>query len=161
MVVLVMGVAGSGKTTVGRLLADASGWRFFDGDAFHPPDNVARMAHGIPLTDADRQPWLGALAAQMRQCIASNQSAVFAVSALKRAYREVLMVDPALVRIVYLKGDPALIHHRMQQRTEHFFKPALLQSQFDALEEPDDAITVDIALPPDELVQRIRKALGT
>ena len=160
MIVLIMGVAGSGKTTVGRLLAAELGWPFFDADDFHPPENVAKMSNGIPLIDADRQPWLGALAEKIRTCLAMHQSAVFAVSALKQAYRDVLTVDADRVRVVYLKGEPSLIRQRMQQRPDHFFKPDLLQTQFDALEEPIDALTFDIALPPDVLVQKIRKALG-
>jgi gluconokinase len=160
MIVLIMGVAGSGKTTVGRLLAAELGWSFFDADDFHPSENVAKMANGIPLTDADRQPWLDALAEKIRACLAMQQSAMFAVSALKQAYRDVLTVDAEQVRTVYLKGEPSLIRQRMQQRPDHFFKPDLLQTQFDALEEPDDAMTLDIASPPDVLVQRIRQQLG-
>jgi len=158
MVVLIMGVSGSGKTTVGKMLAAKLGGPFYDADDFHPSENKAKMTNGIPLTDADRQPWLHALVTQIRACLASQESAVFAVSALKQAYRDVLTVDSA-VRLVYLKGVPSLIRQRMQQRPDHFFKPALLQSQFDALEEPDDALTVDITLPPEVLVQRISEAL--
>jgi gluconokinase len=160
MIVLIMGVAGSGKTTVGRLLAAELGWPFFDADDFHPLENVAKMTNGIPLTDADRQPWLAALAQKIRACLAMQQSAVFAVSALKQSYRDMLTVDAEQVRMVYLKGEPSLIRQRMQQRPDHFFKPDLLQTQFDALEEPVDALTFDIALPLDALVQHIRQQLG-
>lgn len=160
MIVLIMGVSGSGKTTVGRLLAAEQGWPFFDADYFHPPENVAKMSNGIPLTDVDRQPWLDALAEKIRACLAMQQSTVFAVSALKQAYRDVLTIDAERVRTIYLKGEPSLIRQRMQQRPDHFFKPDLLQTQFDALEEPVDALTFDIALPLDVLVQRIRQQLG-
>lgn len=160
MVVLIMGVSGSGKTTVGQMLAAELGWSFFDGDDFHPPANTTKMTNGIPLTDKDRHPWLQALAVQIRSCLARRQSAVFAVSALKQVYRDMLAVDAAQVRTVYLQGEPSLIQQRIQQRPDHFFKPGLLQSQFDALEQPVDALTFDITLPPDVLVQKIRDALG-
>lgn len=160
MIVLIMGVSGSGKTTVGRMLAAELGWPFFDADDFHPPANMAKMTNNIPLTDADRQPWLRALAEKIHACLRAHQSAVFAVSALKQAYREVLTVDAEQVHTIYLKGEPSLIQQRMQQRPDHFFKPDLLQTQFDALEEPVDALAFDVTLPPYVLVRRIREALG-
>jgi gluconokinase len=159
MIVIVMGVAGSGKTTVGKGLADDLGWAFYDADDFHPPENVAKMAQGIALTDADRMPWLEALAALSRDVLAAGQSAVIACSALKRAYREVLRVDAIQVRFVYLKGDYALFLNRLRQREDHFMKPDMLRSQFDTLEAPRDALTVDADQTPEVITQNIKQQL--
>lgn len=159
MVIVVMGVAGAGKSTVGARLAAVLGWPFLDADALHPPPNVEKMRRGTPLTDADRDPWL----AQVRKCIEdymrAGKSAVVACSALRQAYRARLRVD-AGVRFVFLKGDPTLLLDRLNRRVDHFLKAPLLESQLASLEEPIDAITIDASLPVDEIVQRIRGSLG-
>ena len=150
-----MGVAGSGKTTIGKLLAERLGWQFFDADDYHPAANVAKMAQGIPLQDADRWPWLRVLAGLVEGCLAEGRGAVLACSALKRAYRERLQVDAGRVRFVYLKGDHALLWQRLQQRQGHYMRAEMLRSQFAALEEPEDAWVVDAAQPEEEIVQDI------
>jgi gluconokinase len=159
-VIIVMGVAGSGKTTVGSALAASLGWRFADGDDFHAPETIAKMARGEPLTDADRAPWLERLRERVADALGRDQPAVMACSALKERYRERLTVDPAREGFVYLKANPALLRARLQHRPEHFMKAGMLDSQLAALEEPRDALTVDAALPPEALVTRIRQALG-
>lgn len=155
MFFIVMGVSGSGKTTIGQLLAQRLGCRFYDGDDFHPPPNIAKMAAGVPLDDDDRRGWLAALAALIRQSLAHGETGVIACSALKEAYRAVLRVDPNQVQFVYLKGDYDTIWARMQGRTGHYMKPGMLQSQFDALQEPLDAFTVDVDLAPEQIVDRV------
>lgn len=161
MIVVVMGVSGAGKTTIGRALAQALGWPFYDGDDFHPPQNVEKMRQGIPLTDADRLPWLEALHALMYQLLLSGQSAVVACSALKRSYRDLLRRAGPEVRFVYLAADPELIRRRLEARRGHFFDPQLLQSQFEALEAPDaeEALTVAADRSVDALVSEILVAL--
>lgn len=154
-----MGVSGSGKTTTGEALAAALGWRFFDGDDFHPAANVARMAAGEPLTDADRWPWLDSIAGKMREILARDESAVFACSALKESYRRRLM-RAGDVRVVHLKGDAATIAARIAQRAHRYMPASLLPSQFAALEEPDDALVVDIRQPVAKQIERIREGLG-
>jgi len=160
MVILIMGVAGSGKTTVGRALATALGWDFRDADEFHPPANIAKMAAGQPLTDADRAPWLAAIRAYLDERLALGENAIVTCSALKEAYRAALISDPARVRLVHLTGDPALLAARLAGRRDHFMKPTMLASQLAALESPRDALTVDIADPPDAIVAQIRRALS-
>ena len=160
MIVLVMGVAGAGKTTVGRLLAAGLGFAFADADAFHPESNREKMRRGVPLDDAERAPWLAALAAAIDGWIREEKSVVLACSALKRSYRALLLRDPGRTRLVYLRGSPDVIRARLEQRVGHFATSALLASQLDALEEPDDAVTVDVAAPPETLVETIRIALG-
>ena len=159
MVVVVMGVAGSGKTTVGRLLADELGWKFYDADDFHPPANVEKMASGRPLEDGDRIPWLEALRDLIRGCLERGEGAVVACSALKDSYREYLLVGGG-VRLVYLKGDHELILERLNRRRGHFMKPGMLDSQFAALEEPEPETHFDISAQPAEIVREIRKRLG-
>lgn len=154
MFIVLMGVAGSGKTTVGRLLAEKLACPFYDGDDFHPPANVARMAAGIPLDDGDRAGWLAALAEVIRDGIARGESGVIACSALKERYREALRVDAEQVTFFYLQGSYEVILERMQSR-EHFMKPSMLQSQFAALEEPADAPWIDATLDPAEIAARI------
>lgn len=158
MILVLMGVSGSGKTTVGIALAERLGWPFVDGDDFHPPANVDKMARGAPLTDADRWPWLQTVRSFIDERIERGESTIIACSALKQAYRTVLR-DGAedAVRFVYLRGDFDLIRERMRRRKNHFFDADLLASQFDALEPPnsDDAITVDIDQPPDAIVDAI------
>jgi gluconokinase len=158
MVIILMGVTSSGKTTVGRLLAGALGYQFYDADDFHPPANLDKMSRGIPLDDTDRQPWLETLRDLVRRCLAEQTDAVLACSALKEAYRRYLLIDPR-VRLVYLKADQALIRERLLQRRGHFMNPALLESQFATLEEPKDALWVEASLSPREIVATIRYQL--
>jgi gluconokinase len=158
MVIILMGVAGSGKTTVGRMLAEALGYQFYDADDFHPGVNIDKMSRGIPLDDFDRQPWLETLRDLIRRCLAEHTDAVLACSALKEVYRRYLLCDPQ-VRLVYLKADPELIHERLLQRRGHFMNPALLASQFATLEEPKDALWVDASLVPGEIIATIRRQL--
>ena len=159
-VVVTMGVSGSGKTTIARGIAAELGWTMVEGDAFHPPANVAKMSAGTPLTDDDRWPWLAAIAAEIDRLRASGQPAVVACSALKRAYRDVLIGNRADVWLVYLQGSRALIGGRMAARAGHFMPTALLDSQFATLEEPANAVVVDIRLSAQEQVDAIRDALG-
>jgi gluconokinase len=159
-VILLMGVSGSGKSTVGRALSATLGWPFYDGDEFHPPANVQKMGQGIPLTDADRLPWLQALHDLMADCLAQDKAAIIACSALKQAYRDILLDGNEGVQLVYLRGDYDLILSRMQARGNHFFKPELLASQFTALEEPGSCLTVDIARPIDEIISVIVQRMG-
>ena len=153
--ILVMGVSGSGKTSIGRALAGELDWDFIDADDFHPPGNIAKMATGIPLTDEDRFPWLALLHDRLVSTLKASRHPILACSALKEKYRHQLLdgLDGALV--VYLKGSYALIDERMSHREDHYMKPGMLQSQFDALEEPADALVMDVALPVDEIVLRV------
>ncbi len=160
MVVLIMGVAGSGKTTIGRALADTLGWSFRDADEFHPAANVAKMSAGQPLTDADRAPWLAAIRAHIDDHLARGANTVVTCSALRERYRAALGADPTRVKLVYLTGDPALLAARIAGRRDHFMKPEMLASQLAALEAPRDALTVDIAHPPATIVAQIRRALS-
>jgi gluconokinase len=159
MVIILIGVAGSGKTTVGHILAARLGCEFHDADDLHPPQNREKMSRGIALSDADRLPWLHAVRDLVQRCLADNHAAVIACSALKQSYRDLLIVDASEVKLVYLKGSPALIAQRLAQRAGHFFDPRLLQSQFDTLEEPADAIVVDISGPPEQIAAAIRARL--
>lgn len=158
--VIVMGVAGSGKTTVGESLASRLGWNFYDADAFHPAENVAKMANGIPLDDVDRNPWLAALHALISASIRENRPAVLACSALKESYRQQLFDGNEGIQIVYLKGSYDLIGSRISQRKDHYMKPQMLRSQFDTLEEPTTALTVDVSKPVAEIVQEILERLA-
>lgn len=160
LVVVVMGVSGSGKSTVGRLLAERLGCRFVDADDLHPPANVARMAAGQPLTDADRAPWLDALRTLVAEALQEGAQLVLACSALRASYRERLRVDPARVHFVHLAGDATLIAARQADRRDHFMPASLLASQFATLEPPDDAITVDIIAKPESVVDTIVAALN-
>jgi gluconokinase len=159
MIVIVMGVVGSGKTTIGTLLAAELGWQFADADEFHPQSNVERIRHGIPLSDADRQPWLDRLRTEITQWIAAGSNVVLACSALKRAYRQELAVGPQ-VGFVYLKGSASLIAQRLRSRHGHFADEKILASQFGDLEEPEEAVTVQIAGTPQQIVAQIRQKLG-
>lgn len=136
-IVVVMGVAGSGKSTVARALAEQEGWTMLEGDSFHPPANIAKMKAGTPLTDEDRWPWLRAIAAKEDELRAAGKSAVVACSALKRAYRDILIGDRPQTLLLYLRGSRELIGERMRARKNHFMPPALLISQFATLEEPE------------------------
>ena len=159
MVIILMGVSGAGKTTVGQLLASQLGWEFADADDYHSAGNVEKMRSGIPLTDADRAPWLETLRALIAGWIAGGKNAVLACSALKRTYREALQVSPE-VKIVYLKGTPSLLHQRLHSRLGHFMTEQMLASQLTALEEPDHAVVVDVGASPAEIVAKIRASLA-
>jgi gluconokinase len=159
MIVIVMGVVGAGKTTVGRLLAEQLGWAFADADDFHPPSNVEKIRHGIALSDADRQPWLASLRAAIEHWIADKRNVVLACSALKLSYRQELEVSSE-VRFVYLKGRAELIAERLRSRQGHFAGEQILASQFADLEEPEAAVTVEIAATPHQIVAEIREKLG-
>lgn len=159
MIVIVMGVVGSGKTTVGSVLAAELGWQFADADDFHPQSNVDKIRHGIALTDADREPWLEALRSEINNWIAQHRNVVLACSALKRAYRKELKAGPE-VRFVYLKGSASLIAERLRSRHGHFANEQILSSQFDDLEEPENALTVPIDGTPQQIVAEVRQRLG-
>jgi gluconokinase len=158
MIIIVMGVAGSGKTTIGSLLADELGWDFLDADDFHSAANRARMSHGIPLTDSDRATWLKSLRKALEKKIEANRSCVLACSALKETYRELLRVNES-VRFVYLHGTYAQIKRRLMKRKGHYMHPSLLESQFNILELPTDGLRIEITLPPARMIRLIRKEL--
>ena len=162
MIVIVFGVSGAGKTTIGKLLAEELGWQFYEADDFHPRANIEKMRSGRPLTDEDRWPWLKLLREQITRSLASREDAVLACSALKRAYREGLRVNED-VKFVFLRGDYALVENQLRRRRGHFMNPALLQSQFADLEEPrpdEDVITIDLGRSPQELVDEIEVKLN-
>ena len=159
MVIVLMGVAGSGKTTIGRLLAEKQGWLFYEGDDLHPQTNVDKMTQGLALTDEDREPWLDAIHELINGLIQRRKPAIVACSALKRAYREHLQRDSEGVRFVYLKGEFELILERLDERKDHFMTSALLESQFCTLEEPEGDLTVDIVQEPAVIVSSIKRAL--
>lgn len=160
MIVVVMGVTGAGKTTVGRPLAESVGAEFIDADDYHPAGNVAKMRAGTPLTDADRAPWLERLNAVLREHDAGGRSVVLACSALKAAYREALLEALPAARLVHLRGAKDLIAARLAARRGHYMDPALLQSQFAVLEAPAEAIVVDVDGTPEAIVAAIVRALG-
>lgn len=155
-----MGVAGAGKTTVGRLLAESLHFRFVDADDFHPPANIEKMTRGIPLDEPDRSPWIKALAAAIEQWLRADEPVVLACSALRARHRAELAIDPERVAILYLRISPELARARVGARAGHFLKDNLIQSQFEALEEPSNAIELEAALPPEELVRQIRDSIG-
>ena len=158
-ILVIMGVSGSGKTTIGQLLSAELICSFIDGDDFHPPVNIKKMSSGEALTDEDRWPWLEILTDKIQEYIQQEQSMVLACSALKKSYREILCVDRELVQFIYLKGNYATIVRRMRSRENHFMTKSLLQSQFDTLEEPRGAMVVDISPPPLEILKSIRELL--
>lgn len=161
MIVLVMGVSGSGKTTIGRLLAKDLHWTFLDADDFHPAANVAKMHAGIPLTDDDRRPWLESLRGRIAEAHDRGEDVVLACSALKHSYQRFLeQADPGDVRCVFLEGSRMLIRSRLEARAGHFMNPTLLDSQFAALEPPDDAVRVDVSGSPEQIVAAARAGLG-
>lgn len=160
MVIVLMGVTGCGKTTVGKILANDLGWQFYDADDFHPEENVEKMRAGIPLNDTDREPWLRALGDLINNAHENENNLILACSALKHNYRKMLRVDLAPVQFVYLKGTPELIKERLEARRGHYMNPALLQSQFSTLEEPKDALYMDIAPDPSNIAERIKSELG-
>ena len=163
-IAIVMGVSGSGKTTVAVMLADALGVAFLEGDELHPRSNVEKMRSGTPLTDEDRWPWLRAIAARIDEWRTAGKAGVVTCSALKRAYRDILIGDRPEVRLVYLKGSHRLIHDRMAARHEHFMPVGLLDSQFSTLEEPgpdERPIVVDVGGTPEQIVADILRQLRT
>jgi len=158
-----MGVSGSGKTTIGELLARRLGWAMMEGDRLHPPANVEKMRQGIPLNDADREPWLDRIGEELRAWAAAGRSGILTCSALKRAYRTRILSARPDVRFVYLKGSPDLIGRRVNARHHEYMPASLLKSQFETLEEPapgEPVITVDVGETPDLEVQAIIDALG-
>jgi carbohydrate kinase (thermoresistant glucokinase family) len=155
-----MGVAGAGKTTVGRALAAVLGWPFIEGDDFHPAANVEKMLRGVPLSEADRRPWLLRLREEIRRCVGAGHDAVVACSALKASHRDVLKVEGAQTRFVLLGAPQRLIRGRLTRRPGHFMPAGLLDSQIEALEVPADALALDARRPVPELVASIREALG-
>jgi gluconokinase len=162
VIIIIFGVSGAGKTTVGKLLAEELGWSFYEADDFHSRHNVEKMHAGIPLTDEDRWPWLESLRNLIQTCLAKGENSVLACSALKKTYRDRLRVS-AGVQFVYLRGDFALVAEQLRHRRGHFMNPALLQSQFADLEEPqpsEKAVIVELGRKPDEIVREIRSKLG-
>lgn len=154
---IVMGVSGCGKSSVGQTLASRLGWNFYDADDFHPPENVAKMASGTPLDDSDRAPWLSTLHDLISSSLREDKPGVLACSSLKERYRQQLLDGNESVQIVYLKGSYDLIWSRMSARKDHYMKPHMLKSQFEALEEPSNALTMDISMSIDDIVQEILK----
>ena len=161
MVVIIFGVAGAGKTTIGELLAQELHWKFYDGDDFHSPVNIDKMEGGEPLTDEDRQSWLETLREAIKRSLAANENAVLACSALKRKYRERLRVNTD-VKFVFLRGSRARIAEQLKRRRGHFMNSKLLESQFADLEEPEpseNVLTVELGDDPHELVEKIKTGL--
>ena len=158
MIIIVMGVSGSGKTTTGKALANSLSWRFIDADDYHPVENVAKMASGEPLTDLDRIPWLNILRQEIEIEISQSGNMVVACSALKDIYREILAPSPE-VKFVFLSGSMELIYSRMRARKSHFMKSDMLASQFEALEPPLDAVAVDISMSTSQIVEFVKQAL--
>jgi len=158
MIILLMGVTGAGKTTVGRALAEQLHWRFADADDFHSAANIAKMRAGIPLTDEDRAPWLASLRDAIRNWLDAGVNAVLACSALKASYRDILLVSPE-VKLVYLRASQALVAARVAARTGSYMNPELVPSQFQTLEEPKDAVEIDASATVEECVASIRSAL--
>jgi gluconokinase len=161
-IIVIMGPAGAGKTTVGLALAQSLGWRFLDADDFHSPENVDKMHRGIGLTDADREPWLRAIHDALRHLYAQRVNAVLACSALREEYRRVIVPEESAVdvRFVYLHAPASVLRERLANRVGHYAGPQLLASQLDTLEEPRDALWVDATCAPQEIVARIRLELG-
>lgn len=160
--VIVFGVAGVGKTTVGKLLAERLGWKFYDADDFHPRANIQKMENGLPLTDQDRQPWLDSLRARIKESLAANEDAVLACSALKKKYRDQLRINRD-VKFVFLQGERDRIAKQLKERRGHFFDSKLLDTQFADLEEPDSSegvLKMQLRDEPRELVRKIREEMG-
>ena len=158
--VILMGVAGSGKTAVGMRVAEKLNWRFLDADNFHPAANIEKMSHGIPLTDEDRVPWLERLRDELRHQIASGHSVILACSALKESYRRILREEPLPPQFVYLDVDAETIRERLSHRSAHFFPKELMNSQFAALEKPKDAILIDARKPIESVVEAVVHAIA-
>jgi gluconokinase len=156
---LVMGVAGSGKTAFGQTLAKRLDWDFFDADDFHPPENIAKMSAGIPLDDSDREPWLAALAKLLDSTLKAGKHPVLACSALKESYRQKLLNEQGGIAIIYLNGSYDLIWSRLLARQGHYMKPAMLQSQFEILEEPKNALVLDISMTLEEMIVAVMEKM--
>ncbi|WP_017739839.1 gluconokinase [Scytonema hofmannii] len=160
MIIIIMGVSGVGKTTIGKLLAESLQWEFSDADNFHSVENVEKMRGGIPLSDAERKPWLQDLQTAIKHWLQENKNMVLACSALKDSYRQFLVLDSDRTKLVYLRGSYQLIQQRLHERQNHYMSEKLLSTQFETLEEPSDAIYIDVAEPPLVIVQNIRMVLG-
>jgi gluconokinase len=160
VIVILMGVSGSGKTTVGRHLAEKLGWPLLDADDFHPPANIEKMSRGIPLEDGDRWPWIDRLNDMVRAAESRGENVLLACSALKARYRDRLARDCRDVKLIYLKGDFDLIESRLMARKGHYMKAGLLKSQFAALEEPQGAVVMDIGDEPERIAARLLTALN-
>jgi len=160
IILIFMGVSGSGKTTIAKLFAQKTGAKFFEGDDFHPPENIAKMHAGIPLTDADRKTWLQKLRQIIVEALAKNEFTALTCSALKAKYRDELAAGDARVKFVHLTGPKALLEQRLKNRRDHFMPPALLESQLATLEPPSDALTFSIEKSPEEIVTTLIHALG-
>jgi gluconokinase len=161
MIIVIFGVSGAGKTTVGKMLAEQLGWRFLEADDFHPAANIEKMRNGHPLTDEDRWPWLDGLRKQIERPLSAGENAVLACSALKRAYRDRLRVSDE-IKFVFLRGDYALVEKQLRSRRGHFMNAKLLRSQFADLEEPkpdEDVLTIELRRKPQELVEEIKAKL--
>ena len=159
MIILLMGVSGAGKTTIGKLLAETLNWEFSDADNFHTATNIEKMRLGIPLNDADRKLWLEDLQTAIKNWLQENKNVVLACSALKTSYRQMLIID-SCIQLVYLKGSFDVIENRLKARQNHFMTEKLLKSQFHDLEEPDNCICVDVSEPPEVILKKIITALA-
>jgi gluconokinase len=162
VVIIIFGVSGAGKTTVGKVLAEQLGWRFLEADEFHPAANIEKMRNGHPLTDEDRWPWLDCLRNQIERSLSAGENAVLACSALKRAYRDHVRLSDE-IKFVFLRGDYALVEKQLRSRHGHFMNAALLQSQFDDLEEPqlnENVLTIQLGRTPQEIVEEIKTNLN-
>ncbi|MDJ0694070.1 gluconokinase [Mastigocoleus sp. MO_188.B34] len=159
MIIILIGVSGSGKTTIGKQLADSLNWQFYDADDFHSAKNIEKMQAAIPLEDSDRIPWLQTIADAIATWLEENQNIVMACSALKESYRQLLLTDRKNIKFIYLKGSFELIQKRLKKRENHFMSERLLKNQFDVLEEPSGIPTVDISKQPEKIVKTIREIL--
>lgn len=157
MIIILIGVSGSGKTTIGKKLADSLNYQFYDADDFHSPSNIEKMQAGIPLEDTDRIVWLQSIRDAIVQWLQKNQNVVIACSALKESYRQMLSIDRKYIKLIYLKGSFELIQKCLQERKDHFMPETLLKSQFEALEEPSGVVTVDISKAPEEILETIKE----